>query len=285
MAGPGGRVWVIVTASPEQISPGDEAGPGGRPNAGLEWTDYLNRYHAAHAGITERVLSGSGHPSLGDPYRWLRDAIPRRPERVVDVACGSAPMRPLFPAATYLGLDVSLAELRVAAAHGRGALLAADALALPVASGSVDAVVCSMAIMLLRPVEVALAEVARVLRPGGMFAAIRPVGTPLLPRDLRVLAPVLLGLRHAPEFPQRLSGRGLHRAATRSGLRAISEAGARFAYPLASAADARLIVESLYLPHVAETRRAVATTRLARLAGPGREVPVSLHRLVAVRPS
>jgi len=44
-------------------------------------------------------------------------------------------------------------------------------------------------------------------------------------------------------------------------------------------------VEALYLPHVPNTRREVAADRLAGLAGPGREVPVSLHRIVAIRSS
>jgi len=249
-----------------------------------EWTDYLAHYHQAHPGITEAVLSGSRHPTLGDPYQWLRDAVPYRPARVLDIACGSAPMQPLFADSEYLGIDLSHAELSVAQARGRGPVLNADALALPVESGSLDAVVCSMAIMLLRPIDAAMTEIARVLRPGGTFAAIRPVSTPLLPRDMRTVVPLLLGLRHLPELPQHFTGRGLGQVITRAGLSIISTHGARFAHPLATPADARLAVEALYLPHVADARREVAATRLARRAGPGRVVPVSLHRVVAVRP-
>ena len=51
------------------------------------------------------------------------------------------------------------------------------------------------------------------------------------------------------------------------------------------ARDLRVVTPLLLaLPHVPEARREVATARLARLAGPWREVPVSLHRVVAVRP-
>lgn len=188
-------------------------------------------------------------------------------------------MQPQFADFDYLGVDVSHAELSVARARGRGPVLNGDALALPVESGSVDVVVCSMAIMLLRPIDAAMAEVARVLRPGGTFAAIRPVSSPLLLRDLRVVVPLLLALRHLPELPQRFTGRGLGQVITGAGLSIISTDGARFAHPLATPADARRVVEALYLPHV------VAAARLALLAGPGREVPVSLHRVVAARPS
>jgi SAM-dependent methyltransferase len=262
--------------------PGGQAAQRG-PGPHDAWTEYLGAYHAAHPGITERILSGSRHPELGDPYQWLREAVPHRPTRVLDLACGSAPMHALFPDSQYLGVDVSDAELGVARSRGRGPVLSADALALPVASGSVDVVVCSMALMLLRPVEQALAEVARVLRPEGTFAAMRPVSLPLHARDLRVVAPLLLGLRHLPELPQRLTGRGVDRALTGSGLRRVSEGGARFAHPLATPADAHLAVEALYLPHVPAARRRIAAERLAGLARPGREVPVSLHRVVAVR--
>ncbi|MGB7980328.1 MAG: class I SAM-dependent methyltransferase [Candidatus Nanopelagicales bacterium] len=248
------------------------------------WTSYLARFHAEHPGITEELLSGSRHPEFGDPYRWLRDAVPIRPARVLDIACGSAPMQPLFADSDYLGIDLSPAELGVAAQRGRGHVLTADALALPVPSGSLDVVVCSMAIMLLRPIGAAMAEVARVLRPGGTFAAIRPVSGPLLAGDLRVVAPLLLALRHLPELPQRVTGRGLGQVITGAGMRVLSTGAARFAHPLATSADARLAVEALYLPHVSHARRELAAARLARLAGPGRVVPVSLHRMVAVRP-
>lgn len=41
-----------------------------------EWADYLAQCHAAHPGITEEVLSGSRHPTLGHPYRRRRDPVP-----------------------------------------------------------------------------------------------------------------------------------------------------------------------------------------------------------------
>lgn len=264
------------------ISGAGEYRPGASSTDG--WAQYLDQYHAAHPGITEKVLCGSSHPEAGTPYAWLRAEIPRDPGDVLDLACGSAPMHPLLPdAASYLGIDLSEAEIACGTGRGRGPLLHADALALPLPDQSVDVVVCSMAVMLLRPVESALAEVARVLRPGGRFVSIRPVGTPFHVTDLRVAVPLLLGLHHLPEMPQRWSGKGLRRLIGDAGLGVITDDALRFAHPLESVADAHLAVEALYLPHVRDDRRRQAADRLARYARAGRELPISLRRTVAVR--
>lgn len=248
------------------------------------WDEYLAAYHHEHAGITERVLSQSRAEGIGTAYEWLRAALPPDVGEVVDLACGSAPMQPLLVgASSYLGVDISEDELAIAARAGRGPLLEADALDLPLPDASVDAVVCSMGIMLLRPVERALAEVARVLRPGGMFATIRPVGTPVRAADLSLVVPLLLGLRHLPEMPQRFSGQRFRRLLAGAGMTVIDDRAARFAHPLEDEADARLAVEALYLPHVCDDRRADAARRLTRRARSGAEIPVAIRRTVAVR--
>ena len=248
------------------------------------WSDYLTDYHRSHAGITERLLTRAVHPDVGTPYEWLRSALPRHPERVIDLACGSAPLYDLLPQTShYVGLDVSEAELRLAADRERGPLLRADAGSLPIDRGSADAVVCSMAIMLLRPVETVLAEVARVLRPGGLFVTIRPVTWPVRIADVRVTVPLVLGLRHMPEVPQRFSRRSLRLRHTAAGLTTIDDRALRFTYPLRDHRDAAQVVEALYLPHVTESRRVAAVQRLARAAGPDREVPISIRRTVAMR--
>jgi ubiquinone/menaquinone biosynthesis C-methylase UbiE len=66
----------------------------------------------------------------------------------------------------------------VARARGRGPVLTGDALTLPVGSGSLDVVVCSMAIMLLRPIDPAMAEVTRVLRLGARSKRSAPSAAP-----------------------------------------------------------------------------------------------------------
>ena len=249
-----------------------------------EWTRYLDSYHASHPGITERVLTRATHPTAVTPYGWLRAAVPANPGSVLDLACGSAPMHPfLRDASHYLGVDLSAAELAYAAERGRGPLMSANALSLPLPSASVDVVVCSMAVMLLRPIELALAEVARVLRSGGIFATIRPVSTPFRLGDLRLAVPLLLGLKHLPEMPQRFSGHGLRRLLNGAGFDICSDEARRFVHPLESADDATLALDALYLPHVGDDRRREAAARLSQHARPGGEFPLALRRTVAVR--
>src|SRR5262249_51803249 len=74
-------------------------------------------------------------------------------------------------------IDVSLAMLRVAAlAHDGGGwsprLACADAFHLPVRDGALDAVTVAFGIRNLRPRRAALAEIARVLSPGGRLVVL-----------------------------------------------------------------------------------------------------------------
>ena len=63
-------------------------------------------------------------------------------------------------------------------ADGALGLLVGDAYRLPFASGSLDAVICSEVLEHLIDYEAALAEIARVLKPGGRFAATVPRAWP-----------------------------------------------------------------------------------------------------------
>lgn len=96
------------------------------------WTNYLERFHDQRPGVTEAVFEHAPVPGLGSAYDWLISALPARPGRVVDIACGNAPLQPRLTAAeNYLGIDVSSAELAHARAQGRGPVVRADARCLP----------------------------------------------------------------------------------------------------------------------------------------------------------
>ncbi|MDD2857177.1 MAG: class I SAM-dependent methyltransferase [Candidatus Nanopelagicales bacterium] len=252
--------------------------------SGELWAGYLTQFHAHHPGITERVLTSAWRHDVGTPYAWLRSALPASPGHVLDIACGSAPLRSLLEGAkTYLGIDRSHEELALARELGRGPVALADATCLPIEDSSVDVVICSMAIMLLDPIDVALAEVARVLRPGGTLATIRPVAWPVVPSDLMRGLTVVSGLRHLPEMPQRFGRSRFARMLAEAGLTVTADEGLRFGYPLEEPEHARLAVEALYLPHVKAPRRERAIARLARAARPGAQLPVSIRRTIAVR--
>jgi len=116
--------------------------------------------------VTNTVLSA------GRDRSWRRAtvaALAVRPgERVLDLAAGTAVSTvPLARAgATAVACDFSLGMLR-AGRHRRVPLVAGDALALPFADGAFDAVTISFGLRNVADPDAALAELARVTRPGG----------------------------------------------------------------------------------------------------------------------
>lgn len=94
-----------------------------------------------------------------------------RGRRALDLACGAGRYLRMLAeagAASALGLDFSAAMV----ARARGAGLAAgqaDMLALPLATASLDVVVCGLAVGHLPDLRPILLEAARVLGPGGVL--------------------------------------------------------------------------------------------------------------------
>lgn len=119
-----------------------------------------------YATRTARALLGAtAHPGGTALSRHLLHVAKVQPgEVVLDVACGDGATLALLRrrGAVAVGLDL---EPR---ARGRDAV--ADAHALPVRTGSVDVVLLECALSTFDDPERALAEVVRVLRPGGRLA-------------------------------------------------------------------------------------------------------------------
>ncbi|MDQ3305672.1 MAG: class I SAM-dependent methyltransferase [Actinomycetota bacterium] len=94
-------------------------------------------------------------------------------EAVVDVGTGEGQVARLAStvgAARVVGIDPTDAQLSVAQRRGGGPhYVRADAARLPLASGAFDAAVACLVFEHIVEVDAALAEVARVLRPGGRF--------------------------------------------------------------------------------------------------------------------
>lgn len=119
----------------------------------------MRRFHAAHPGITGRALARAGS------YARLAALVPRD-ARVLDLACGDGVLlAQLGPRA--VGLDLSREELGPLRRVVQG-----RAQALPFAAASFDAVTCHLAFMLFDDLEQVVAELARVLAPGGAFFAL-----------------------------------------------------------------------------------------------------------------
>lgn len=149
---------------------------------------FLAAFHNLHPGITSRALAGlpvvMAGRSFTSSYECLANEVleTEDPQTLLDLACGDGFLLSSFAVCgqsglSLVGLDLSqggLEAARLRLGHG-AALQQGRAHSLPIASASLDHVVCHMALMLMDEIEVVLAEVRRVLKKGAAFAAV--VGT------------------------------------------------------------------------------------------------------------
>lgn len=183
----------------------------------------------------------------------------------------------------WIGMDRSPAELSAASAAARGPLIRSSATHLPVADRTTEAVVCSMAMQVIQPVEAALAEVARVLRPGGRAVLLLPATGPLGSRDALMYLRLEAVLRRRIRYPndRALAGPRLTTAAGAHGLAVTTDERRTFLLSISSEQDVVELVHSLYLPgiHGRRLHRAVRVLR-GRV---GSELAVPLRRVVLDR--
>ena len=92
---------------------------------------------------------------------------------VLDVGCGDGQIGRALSAngAAVVGVDPTWGQISVATERGKGPLYAcASASNLPVANACCDAVLACLVFEHIDDVDSAIAEISRVLKPGGMFA-------------------------------------------------------------------------------------------------------------------
>ena len=143
---------------------------------------HLRAVHRDHAGFTEHCAMRCRDAQGRTSYAWLAEAVDGdRHNVLLDVACGSGPLLHLchetLPTELRLiGIDISPEELALARERlpeGRAELVEAQAQRLDfLEDGSVDVALCHWALTLMDPVAPVLAELRRVLAPGGRFAAL-----------------------------------------------------------------------------------------------------------------
>ena len=252
----------------------------------FNWRAYLADFHRERAGVVEAVLSRT---LAGDhsPYRWLARAVSETATVVLDLACGSGPMsRELAkPGRTVIGLDLSEHELALAASRSTGPWVQADVLQLPVRDGSVDVVTSSIGLVVVPPMAQVLAEVSRVLRPGGVLAAIAPALRPLGPGDVLTLTSINTRLRTKPQFPGPVELTGFAKALAAQGMRAVEDARERYRFGVRTRTDAELMMSALYLPSTRAVRVDRAVDYLADRLQKQEvvEVAIPMRRLVAIK--
>jgi len=236
-----------------------------------------------NAGAMEGVLSrafGGG----STPYEWLSRAVSASATQVLDLACGAGAMieRLERPGRTVTGLDRSREELLEAQRRGRGPLVQAHASYLPFADGSFDAVVSSLGISVVADRPRFLSEVARVLRPGGVFAALTPSMRPANVDDLRLISRLAGQLRVAPHLP------GVTEFKARTALGAVGltkaeDKRAKYYYEVADEDDAVRLFEGLRTPGDADRVGAAVEFLRARFADGPVRVPLPMRRIIAIK--
>ncbi|MGW4646351.1 class I SAM-dependent methyltransferase [Kitasatospora sp. NPDC004289] len=229
-----------------------------------------------------------GEPRAAAAAAALERLLPPGPGTVLDLACGTGIVteRLLRPGRRVVGADLSAGMLGVAAGRVPGGVVCADATRLPLAGGSVDAVVMVWLLHLLPEVvaEAVFAEAVRVVRPGGVVVTTVDKNGGYFVEDgdvARVTAE--LRRRHAPRASDGF-GRVRGWAAER-GLGVVGETV--FPGVGQGRSPRRWLAEmaSGHLPWAADAPAGEAAEARRRLADlPGQDVPRSdpLYRVVAL---
>ena len=158
------RCGGLALAAVEGLPQGDE-----KRRAVREMFDRIApRYDLLNRLISLRLDQGWRRAALASLSLGPRDVL-------LDLACGTGDFLSLASSsgARLIGADFSRGMLRAARARGTpGDLLLADAARLPLGDGSVTALTCGFALRNFVRLDEVLAEIGRVLAPGGRIALV-----------------------------------------------------------------------------------------------------------------
>ncbi len=163
---------------------GDEDPTGGGPGQRLMVSRALPLiYERIWRPLGGRLLMGALGPDMAGERRIALEMLRIAPgDAVLDVACGPGNFTRAFAGAAgdglVVGLDASRTMLAQAARERPGdgiAYVRGSATELPFRDGSFDAVCCFAALYLIEEPLRAVAEIARVLAPGGRVALLSSV--------------------------------------------------------------------------------------------------------------
>lgn len=165
---------------------------------------HADRPHEVRAFFAARAAGWDAKfPDDGPAYAaGVAELGLREGDRVLDAGCGTGRALSVLrsavgPRGTVLGADLTPEMLAAAVRAGRDRaawLLLADVTRLPLADAALDAVFAAGLLSHLPHSAGGLAELARVVRPGGRLALFHPIGRaalaarkgrPLTPDDLR----------------------------------------------------------------------------------------------------
>ncbi len=145
--------------------------PGGWHHAGV--ADENAELWEAHAGWWQREFTDGADPEYTEQILPIVTEWTAGSRRVLEVGTGEGQVARAIASAgasQVVGVDPTVAQITEAARRGGGPRYArSGAGALPFPAGSFDAVVCCLVFEHIDDLDGAVAEVARVLRPGARF--------------------------------------------------------------------------------------------------------------------
>ncbi|GGU95756.1 methyltransferase [Kitasatospora herbaricolor] len=173
----------------DRSTPTDAADPGPAARPAPAGQDPATAAHRAELARTREFFGARAagwdakFPDDGPRYAAAVAELGLRPgQRVLDAGCGTGRALPALRAAVgpdgaVTGVDVTPEMLAEAEAHrAQATLLLADCADLPLPDAAFDAVFAAGLVSHLPAPALALRELARVTRPGGLLALFHPVG-------------------------------------------------------------------------------------------------------------
>ncbi|MEO7016760.1 MAG: class I SAM-dependent methyltransferase [Leifsonia sp.] len=246
---------------------------------GNDWDSYLAWFHDTRPGITEEILGRSFDSANRNAYDWIIDQLPAT-GTILEVACGSAPIYRDTFASRYVGVDTSAAEVAIAQRRGAHRVMVGSATDLPLSTGSVAAVVCSMALMILPDLDVVLKEIRRVLHPDGVFLATMPTA-PAGVQDTGVAVRLLRAVGGDVRYRNDSVLRHADRLFLAHGLGIVEDSKQRYEFAFDSENSVKVMAESLYLRTSGAAGERDAERVFSRLARHGGVMPVPIRRVLA----
>ena len=156
-------------------------------------TERVREIFDASAAQYDRGIAFSEKLFFGDGRAW---ACSQARGQVLEIAIGTGRNLPFYPADVEItGIEISPAMLKIASQRAQSLgrqieLISGDAQALPFPDQHFDTVICTISLCSIPDERQAIAEVWRVLRPGGYFIALEHVRSP---------NPIIRGLEHLLE--------------------------------------------------------------------------------------
>ena len=158
-------------------------------------TERVREIFDASAAEYDKAIAFSEKVFFGDGRAW---ACSQARGQVLEIAIGTGRNLPFYPANVQItGIEISPAMLKIASQRtqslGRQVeLVGGDAQALPFPDQRFDSVVCTISLCSIPDERQTIAEVWRVLRPGGCFIALEHVrsANPIISGLERLLEPL-----------------------------------------------------------------------------------------------